>query len=294
MKQQTRSNLLLLLTALIWGSTVVAQRYGAEHLGAMGFNGLRFGLGALSLVPVIALFAKEKPSPASKKQTALAALYSGVALFAAAALQQWGLILTRSASKTGFITGLYTVLVPILGFVFLKHRTGVCTWIGAVLAVAGLYLISMTGAESFGLGDVLLIGNAVVYAVQILVVDRFSKKDIHPLRFACGQFAVCSLLNLAGAALFEEITVDAVLAAGIPILYGGLLSVGVAYTLQIVAQRHAEPTAAAIIMSTESVFAVLCSAVILGENMSRGGYIGCVLMFAGILLSQVPVRSSRT
>ena len=279
---------MLLMTAMIWGFAFVAQRVGADYVGAMTYNGVRFLLGAVSLIPVILLFGRELPDREGMRQTVLASLAGGAALFVASLLQQWGVEITQSAGKAGFITSLYTVLVPVIGFLFLRRRTGVLTWIGAFLAVGGLYLLSMTGEETAGIGDLVLILGAIVWAMHILIIDHFNHKNIHVLGFAMGQFLVCAVCNLIGAALFEEITVSGIAAAGILILYGGIMIVGVAYTLQSLGQRGADPTAASVILSTESMFSALGGIVVLHESMSAGGYIGCILIFAGVILSQLP------
>ena len=283
-----KSNLLLLMTAMIWGFAFVAQRVGAEHVGAMTFNGVRFALGALSLTPIVWMTLRKSPmDKACKKMTALASLAGGTALFAASLLQQWGVELTQSAGKAGFITSLYTVLVPVIGFLFLRRKTGVFVWLGAFLAVGGLYLLSMTGDEKAGIGDLVLIVGAVIWALHILIIDYFNEKQINAVAFAMGQFAVCAVYNLIGAAIFEDIAVAGITAAAVPILYGGLMSVGVAYTLQIFGQRGADPTAASVILSTESMFSALGGILILGESMTVGGAIGCVLIFVGVVFAQL-------
>lgn len=287
-KSKLKSNIFLLMTAMIWGFAFVAQRVGADHVGAMTFNGVRFALGALSLVPVVLIFARNTPMDASsRRQTVRASLAGGTALFVASLLQQWGVELTQSAGKAGFITSLYTVLVPVIGVLFLRRKTGLFIWLGAFLAVGGLYLLSMTGEEKAGIGDLVLILGAIVWAMHILIVDHFNQKQIQPIIFAMGQFAVCAVYNLVGAALFEDMAVSGIVAAGIPILYGGLMSVGVAYTLQILGQRGADPTAASVILSTESMFSAIGGIIILGESMSVGGYVGCVLIFSGVVLAQL-------
>ncbi len=287
-KSKLKSNFFLLMTAMIWGFAFVAQRVGADHVGAMTFNGVRFALGALSLVPVVLIFARKTPMDAEcRRQTVCASFAGGAALFVASLLQQWGVELTQSAGKAGFITSLYTVLVPVIGVLFLHRKTGLFIWMGAFLAVGGLYLLSMTGAEKAGIGDLVLILGAIVWAGHILIIDYFNGKQINAIVFAMGQFAVCAVFNLIGAALFEEIAPSGIIAAGVPILYGGLMSVGVAYTLQILGQRGADPTAASVILSTESMFSALGGILILGESMSVGGYIGCVLIFVGVVLAQL-------
>ena len=280
------SAFMLILTAMIWGFAFVAQRVGAESLGAFYFNGIRFALGALSLLPVIFIFEREKFDKAKFKRTLIASVIGGAVLFTAAALQQFGIEITQSAGKAGFITGLYTVLVPVISFVIYKKRSSIGVWIGAVLAVSGLFLLCINESFSVGLGDVVLFIGAIFWAIHILVVDKFID-GISPLKFAMLQFAVCAVLNLLCALCFENITFEAVKTALVPLLYGGLASVGVAYTLQIIAQKYSDPTLAAIVFSLESVFSAIGGALILGEEMSSRGYIGCVLIFSGIVISQL-------
>ena len=276
------------MTAMIWGFAFVAQRVGAEHVGAMTFNGVRFALGALSLSPIVLITLHKTPMDKTcRKMTLLASVAGGTALFVASLLQQWGVELTQSAGKAGFITSLYTVLVPVIGFLFLRRKTGVFVWLGAFLAVGGLYLLSMTGNEKAGIGDLVLIIGAIVWALHILIIDYFNEKQINAVAFAMGQFAVCAVYNLVGAAIFEDIAIAGITAAAVPILYGGLMSVGVAYTLQIFGQRGADPTAASVILSTESMFSAIGGILILGETMTVGGAIGCVLIFGGVVLAQL-------
>ena len=287
-KTKLKSNILLLMTAMIWGFAFVAQRVGAEYVGAMTFNGVRFALGALSLSPIVLITLHKTPMDKTcKKMTLLASVAGGTALFVASLLQQWGVELTQSAGKAGFITSLYTVLVPVIGFLFLRRKTGVFVWLGAFLAVGGLYLLSMTGDEKAGIGDLVLIIGAIVWALHILIIDYFNEKQINAVAFAMGQFAVCAVYNLVGAAIFEDIAIAGITAAAVPILYGGLMSVGVAYTLQIFGQRGADPTAASVILSTESMFSAIGGILILGETMTVGGAIGCVLIFGGVVLAQL-------
>ena len=285
-KMKITSAFMLMLTAMIWGFAFVAQRVGAESVSAFYFNGLRFALGAVSLIPVILIFEKEKFDKAKFKITLWAGVIGGIVLFIAAALQQFGIEITQSAGKAGFITGLYTVLVPIISFIVYKKKNSIGVWIGAILAVIGLFLLSVSESFSIGLGDLVLFIGAIFWAIHILVVDRFIAR-ISPLKFAMIQFAVCASLNLIFAAFFESITLEAVKTALVPLLYGGLASVGVAYTLQIIAQKYSDPTFAAIVFSLESVFSAIGGALILSEKMSNRGYIGCVLIFGGIIISQL-------
>jgi len=281
-----RSNLMLLLAAAIWGLGFVAQRQGMNYIEPFAFNGVRFLLGGLSLLPLIAWLARGRPMASSTEPAKLwfGSTIAGTLLFVAATLQQVGLLYT-TAAQAGFITGLYLVLVPILGLL-LRQSTSRNTWLGAGLALIGLYLLSINEALQMSLGDSLQLAGALFWAIHILVIHHYSAR-IDPLRLAAGQFAVCALLSLGVSGVFETPTLDAVLAGWRPILYAGFISVGVAYTLQVVGQRHAHPTHAAIILSLESVFAALGGFWLLGEQLSLRAWSGCALMLAGMLLSQL-------
>ena len=286
MKTKFKSTLLLFLTAIIWGFAFVAQRVGAEYVGAFTFNGIRFILGSLSLIPVILIFEKEKFDKQKLKKTVFSAILAGVVLFIASTLQQFGIVYTGSAGKAGFLTGLYIVLVPLIRF-FGGKKTSVLTFFGAVFAVAGLFFLCMTGDElAFEIGDIVLIIGAFFWAGHILIVDKFVN-DVSTLKFSMFQFFICGLLSMVFAVTTETIELSAIKSAGIPILYGGLMSVGVAYTCQILGQKDADPTFASIVFSTESVFSAIGGAIILHEIMSGRGYLGCVLIFIGIILSQL-------
>lgn len=288
------ANLLLLLTAAIWGFAFVAQRVGSQHVGAFTFNGIRFALGSMSLVPLIIYFDKKKKAQSSDsssneievttKKTIISGIIVGIILYAGATLQQVGLIYT-TAGKASFITGLYMVFVPVMG-IFLKQKIGRNSWIGVALAVVGLYLLSVNEDFSMGYGDFLEVIGAVFWAIHILVIDNFARK-IDPLKLSSLQFATCSILSLITALIFEDITMVGISNALIPLLYGGFLSVGVAYTLQVVAQKNAKPSHAAIILSMESVFGAIGGALLLSESMSLRGYLGCALILGGILISQI-------
>lgn len=284
MKSNVKSVVMLFITAIIWGFAFAAQRAGAEFLGPFYFNGIRFVLGTLSLVPVIVLFEKVPRNGSKFRGTFLFGLAAGVILFSASALQQFGIELTGSAGKSGFITGLYIVIVPLLG-IFFKKKTGIFTWIAAFLSAAGLYMLC-GGGTSFGAGDIVLLAGSFLWAGHIIIIDAAGPR-IYPLRFAFTQFAVCSVLSLSSAFLFEDITFSAVSGAAIPLLYGGLMSVGIAYTLQILGQRDSDPAFASIVLSTETVFSAVGGALIFGESMTPQGYAGCVMIFAGILLTQI-------
>jgi len=285
-----KSDALLLTTAIIWGFAFVAQRVGMDHVGPFTFNGIRFAIGSLSLLPLV-LMSREQPitmknilPPPDLKTLLLGGSALGLTLFAGASLQQIGLVYT-TAGKAGFITGLYVIIVPLLGL-FWRQQPRVGTWIGAVLATTGLYLLSVTEAFTIEAGDLLVLIGAVFWAAHVLIIGWLSPR-IKPVKLAFFQYVACSILSLITAARIESITIPSIFAAVIPILYGGLLSVGIAYTLQVVAQRDAHPSHAAILLSLESVFAAIGGWLILGEVISPRGLVGCGLMLAGMLLSQL-------
>lgn len=277
---------LLLLTAMIWGFAFVAQRTGSDHVGAFVYNGIRFALGAISLIPVVLIFEREKTDKKKILDTVKYGALVGAILFTASAFQQIGIEITGSAGKAGFITGLYTVLVPIVAFILYRQRNGVNVWIGAVIAVVGLFLLSVADDFTVGIGDLILLCGALFYTMHIITIDRFVEK-VSPLKFSAVQFATCAILNLVMALFFDTYDVEGIKAAIVPILYGGLGSVGVAYTLQVVAQKNVAPTPAAIIMSTEAMFSAIGGAIILHETMTLRGYMGCALIFCGIILAQL-------
>lgn len=288
--QLIKSDVLLLITGLIWGFAFVAQRIGMDYVGPFTFNGVRFALGSLSLIPLVLITRRKTATQQVRKQQLgpvkllLFGCLTGLALFLGASLQQVGLVYT-TAGKAGFITGLYVVIVPIL-WLFRGRKSGSGTWLGALLAAIGLYLLSVTGDFKIQFGDLLEIIGAFFWAIHILLIDYFSKR-INPIVLSMIQFAFCSVFSLVTAGIFETIILQGILDAAIPILYGGLGSVGVAYTLQVVAQRHAHPAHAAIILSLESVFAAVGGWLILNEFLSNRSLIGCALMFGGMLVSQL-------
>jgi len=283
--QSGQADLLLLLVALIWGFGFVAQRVGMEHLGPYAFNGIRFLLGGLCLLP-LALRRTSVSLVQKKRQISLikAGSLAGVVLFIAATLQQVGLQYT-TAGKAGFITGLYVVLVPMIGL-FLHQRTTTGTWIGAVAATVGLYLLSVTDDFRIAPGDLLELIGAIFWAGHVLVLSYLSPRTV-PVRLAMAQFFVCGALSLLTGFLLETITLQAIMDAAVPILYGGVCSVGAGYTLQVVVQRKAHPSHAAILLSLESPFAALGGWLLLGEMLSGRALTGCGLMLAGMLVSQL-------
>lgn len=299
--KKIKSLALLLMTAMIWGFAFVAQRLGADYVEVFTFNGVRFLLGGLSLIPVIFLFEKKEKEVAVHKSrmkiTVFAGVVAGLVLFTASALQQIGIEITGSAGKASFMTGLYTVLVPVFG-ILLGKKTTINVWIGAVLAVVGMFFLCIvkenwTVGWQIGYGDFILLLNAVFWAIHILVIDRFVDR-IYSLRFAMTQFVFCGILNFGIAFFTEDISIAMMQKAVIPILYCGLLSVGVAYTCQIIGQKTADPTYASIILSTESMFGALGGAIILKEVMTVSGYLGCALIFVGVIISQLVFKCRKT
>lgn len=287
-----RAELLLLIAAIIWGSAFVAQRMGMAHVGPFTYNGVRFLLGALSLLPLLLLSRKRSVTSNLTNHRAIVggSLLAGLLLFVGASLQQVGIVYT-TAGKAGFITGLYVVIVPLLGLLWGQH-TPRNTWIGAGLAMIGLYFLTVTEAFTLAQGDGLVLIGALFWAGHVLVIGWLSGRYIEPVLLACLQFIVCGVLSLAVALLLEPMSWAGLMDTAWPILYGGLLSVGVAYTLQVVAQRDAPPAHAAIILSLETVFAVLAGWLVLQESLSGRALLGCGLMFAGMLLSQLGMGSS--
>jgi drug/metabolite transporter (DMT)-like permease len=280
-----KADALLLLAAAIWGAAFVAQRAAMQHMGPLAYNGIRFALGTLVLLPLI--YTRRQPAdshPSSQRHYYLwGGLLAGGVLFVGASLQQAGLVYT-TAQKAGFITGLYVVGVPILGLL-IGQRTPVVTWLGAGLAAIGLYLLSVSGQWEVNPGDWLVLACAAVWSVHVLLIGRLSPRT-DPLRLAAIQFAVTAVLSLAAAAVFEHTTLAGLAAAKWAILYGGACSVGIGYTLQVVGQRTAPPAHAGLLMSLEAVFAALTGWWLLSEQLSPRELAGCGIMLAGILLSQ--------
>ena len=283
-----KGDVLLLITAMIWGSAFVAQKVGMDHIGPFMYTGIRFALGALFLTPFMLFLSHHRPFVLKHVQKGPslipAGMLAGVLLFAGTILQQIGIIYT-TAGKAGFITGLYVVIVPLLGLIW-RLRPGKSVWAGALLAVGGLYLLTVQDGFSLCIGDTLVILCAFMYALHVLAIGWLAPR-LDVLKLAVMQFWVCSGLSLAIGLFVEELTWTAVKGAAVPLLYGGLLSVGVGFTLQVVAQRKAPPSHAAIIMSLETVFAVIAGMIILGEILPPRGWAGCALMLTGMLASQL-------
>lgn len=301
-KKLTHS-LLLLLTSLIWGIAFVAQSEGGDAIGPYSFNCIRSILGGLILLPAIKILDKtgisdRKPITKKDKKTLLiGGISCGIALCIATNVQQLGLFFGTSAGKAGFLTACYILLVPILG-IFLKKKCGWNVWIGVGITLIGLYLLCMNGSTNFKFADMLVLLCALVFSVHILIVDRFSPL-VDGVRMSCIQFFVCGILTAIPMfivdmkhsiqGIIEWAPTLASLDAWIPLLYAGFFSCGVAYTLQIVGQEGLNPTVASLLMSLESVFAVLAGWIILGETMGIREILGCILIFVAIVLAQIPV-----
>ncbi len=293
MKKKLRGSIFLLLATIIWGSAFVSQSVAMDHIGPFSFQAIRSIIAVLGLMPVIWLLDKRKDKGASfvqkwtDKKLWKAGILCGIPLFLACNLQQVGLVDT-DAGKSGFLTAMYIVIVPIFGL-FLRKKASIMMPISVVIAVAGLYCLSFSGATSIQVGDLLTIGCAFMFAIQITLVDRYAP-DLDALRLNAVQSLVCSVLSFVVALFTETITVSAVTACTIPLLHAGLLSMGAAYSLQILGQQDIEPTGASLIMSLESVFAVLFGMLILHETMLPREIFGCVLMFIAVILSQIPIK----
>ncbi len=285
-KSQVGNSLLLLLAATIWGSTFVAQSVGMKHVEPFTFICVRSIIGSLVLFPVILLLGKWKKGFATKIEW-IGGICCGVALCAASSFQQVGMKYT-TVGKSGFITALYVVIVPILGL-FLKKRVSVLIWFCVALSVVGLYLLCIpTGEISFATGDLLVLVCALLFSFHILIIDYFSPKG-DGITISCIQFLVCGIISGILMLFTEEPNISNIMNAKVSILYAGVLSSGVAYTLQVVAQKNVNPTVASLIMCLESVIAVLAGWLVLREVLETRELIGCLLMFVAIILAQLPM-----
>jgi len=285
MKSRGRAEALILLVAAIWGFGFVAQCAAMKDMAPFAFNAIRFALGALSLVPVLLLFRPQHHAPARVRLALGGGV--GLVLFAAASLQQVGMTGAdaTTAGKAGFITALYVVIVPLLGFV-LGQRIGIGAVAGVVLAVVGMFLLTVKPNFSIGMGDLVVLIGALFWAVHVQMIDRFTAR-VATLELACIQSAVCALLSGIVSLCIEHTTAQEVRLALVPVLYAGVVSVGIAYTLQVVGQKHVPPTHAAILLSMESAFAAFGGWLLLSEHLSLRAGVGCALMLAGMIVAQV-------
>lgn len=293
--QKTRRLLLLAFTALIWGAAFVAQSVGMEHVGPFAFNGVRSLIGGLVLLPGIRLLdalakrsgeeSRAPRTPAERKTLLQGGLLCGLALTAGSSLQQAGLQYT-TVGKAGFLTAMYIVIVPVLG-IFWHKKPGLQVWAGVALAVAGFYLLCRPEQLGIGRGEAMLLLGSLMFSLHILLIDRFIPM-VDGVRMSCIQFFVAGGICTAAALIFEKPAFADILAAWAPILYAGVLSCGVGYTLQAVAQKGLDPTVASLALSLESVFSVLAGWVVLHQALSLREGFGCALIFAAILLAQLP------
>ena len=298
-----RNALILALTAFIWGTSFVAQSVGMDYIGPFTFNGVRSFIGAITLIPFILIQKKfqrktkrtAKEAPENKalidkkniKELIAGGILCGVLLFVSSSLQQIGIKYT-SAGKAGFITAFYIVLVPVIG-IFMKKTSGWKIWAAVVLALAGLYCLCIKEGLSIGKGDILIFFCAIGFSLHIMVIDYFAPK-VNGVALSCIQFLVCGFASVPFMLGLEQPGMTAIISAWLPILYAGVLSCGVAYTLQIVGQKNMNPTVASLILSLESVTSVIAGFLVLHQNLSQRELIGCVLMFIAIILAQLPEK----
>ena len=291
MKEKFKGTACLLLATLIWGSTFIAQSVGMDHIGPFTFLAVRSALACAFLLPLSRILEREKGRFREKwldPHLWKTGLLTGFAMFMAAGSQQMGMVHT-TAGKAGFLTAMYIVLVPVLGC-FLGKKPPLTVWISVALAVSGLYFLSGAGLDPINIGDILLIFCAFWFAVQITWIDRYGL-NLDGVRLNCVQALVCGVLSAAVMLLREDISPPDILACWLPLGYAGILSTGVAFTLQIYGQQSLEPTQASVIMSLESVFALICGWLLLQERLSPMEFLGCGIMFCAVILSQIPKKS---
>ncbi len=298
-KSTVQSSLMLFLAAFIWGTAFVAQSVGMDYLGPLSFNGARFLMGSLVLAPVICFNRRsaakkhkenEGKRPGSLKTTIIGGVCCGLALCAAALLQQIGMLYT-TVGKAGFITTLYIILVPVFG-IFLKKRIPGKVWGGAAIAAFGMYLLCMSESLSLGRGDALVFLCAILFSVHILVIDHFSPR-VDGVELSCIQFLTAGIIGSILAFLFEKPDIGDFVNGIVPLAYAGILSSGVAYTLQVVGQRDTDPTVASLILSLESVVSVLAGWVVLRQALTGRELAGCGLVFCAVILVQLPGKAGK-
>jgi len=286
---------MLLLTAFIWGTAFVAQSVGMDYLEPFTFNGVRCLIGAIALLPCIWFFnrGKEKENKINdenaKRDLIKGGIACGILLFAASSLQQIGLVYT-AAGKAGFITAFYIVLVPVFG-IFLHKKIGWKVWTAVAIALAGLYFLCITEAFTIGVGDIYVLLCALIFSVHILVVDHYAPK-VDGVKLSCIQFLVAGIVSIPFMLILESPKMGNMMTSWFPLIYAGVFSCGIAYTLQILGQKNVNPAIASLILSLESCFSVLSGWVILGERLSARETIGCIMMFAAIILAQIPDKKS--
>lgn len=293
MKHSAKGNTFLLLTALVWGCGLVAQKAGMFHLGPFGFTAIRCTLGGIAILPLIAFLDRrktdeQKAQEAGTARTIVGSVVCGLVLTGLILFQQFGLPHT-TVGKAGFITALYILITPVMG-IFLGKKVGRTLWIGVAIGLAGMYFLCLYGgASGFTFGDLMMLGAAVFAAGHIHVIDHFVQ-TVDPVKLSAYQFIFTGLICVIPAFVFEEVTWEAVVSCAIPILYAGLFSCGVGYTLQIIGQKFTDPSLASLLLSLETVFSLLAGWVVFHEVLAGHEYVGCILMFAAIIVSQLPDR----
>ncbi len=290
-----------MLTALIWGTAFVFQRVGMESIEPITFNAARMALATIA-TGLVAFLTQRKGQNSSENRTAveqkqykrntiIGGICCGCFLSLGSILQQMGLVYT-TAGKAGFITAMYMLLVPIIGFVFFKKKNTWLVWLSVLLGVVGMYFLCISGELRLSYGDALVCICAVFFSCHILCCDHFARRG-NPIWISAIQFATVTVISSVAAMIAEEPSVEKLVSATIPIIYCGIVSGGIGYTLQIVAQKYTDPTIASLLMSMESVFAVIAGAILLHEHMSIRELSGCVIMFAAIVLVQIPLPKGR-
>ena len=290
-KKEISSSLLLMVTSIVWGLAFVAQVKASQaNMGSFLFNGLRYIMGTVALIPIMLLFERKKITRSIFKTSLINGTICGLVMMAAVNFQQYGIGINANAGKSGFITALYIVLIPLTGL-FFKKKTHLLTWIAVFISLAGLFFISIPSNTSLInssdlLGDCLVLISAFFWTAQILCVDKFSKESC-PILFSVCQFAVCGVSSFLIALFVDDFSIHILSASLMPVLYGGLISVAIGYTIQVIAQRHASAPVASIAMASESVFAAIGGYLILAEKMTPRQILGSALVFLAILLSQL-------
>ncbi|MDD6880700.1 MAG: DMT family transporter [Firmicutes bacterium] len=292
MKTLTKGNVYLILAAIVWGMGLVSQQTGMDYLGPLSFTAVRCALGGISMLPLLWVF---KGDDTDNKQTIKASFICALILTSLILLQQYGLLFT-SVGKAGFITALYILLTPISGVLFLNKPAAKKTWLAVAVALVGMYFLCLTdGIDGINIGDIIMIGAAIIATMHIHVVDHFVTK-VNPVRLCCFQFIFVGLICIIPALLFEGdvLTIENIKLSAVPILYAGIASCAMGYTFQTIGQKYTEPNTASLLLSMETVFALLAGWLILGEVLKSQEYIGCILMFIAIILAQLPEKKERT
>ena len=294
MNRKVKATIFLFTAAIVWGFAFVFQKRGGDDIPTLWFNGIRFIIGAIALFPVVLFFDKDKGGDKKRfLRTLRAAAICAGFLFIASFLQMRGIVMTGDSGKSGFITALYSVIVPIAYFIFFRKKTSFNVWLGALLAIGGIFLLSVKGNFTIEAGDIFLLVGAVFWAGHIISIDLLVR-DISAIKFALFQSLFCGIYNIIAAIPCETLTLSGVQSAMIPLLYCGVCSTAIAYTCQILGQKFSDDqTLATIILSTESLFSAVGGALIDHEVMTAKGYIGCVLIFIGVVAAQIEIKRKK-